>query len=730
MKFFVLYIFTSFFMFQFHLLSAQQLEQPKVVKGILDLRNYDFRTQESVSLNGEWEFFYKTLLSEQNFEIKNDKQFIQVPSIWNNYAWNGSKITGNGYASYKMKMLLNHTHVPMAIKFSYMPNAYRVFFNKELIGTNGKVSSKSEESYCEYKAKIFTFYPIKDTLEVVIEVSNYFHRKGGILNAITLGSDAKVFEKKISKIQMDSLIAGALLFMALYHFGLYFIKQKEISVLYFAFFSLITAFKIMMMSETYLSSIFPQITWIVFTTLEYNLLYLQPFLGILFIASLYKNEFHIKVYWFTIIFALVATCIGLFFNLYVNSHFVNIFEYVSILQVLYVISVIIRALINKQKSATAVLVGTTIIFICTVHDTLNSQNFIHTGIYIVPYGIFLFFFSQSVALSQIFAAAFKEIENLSKTLKDYTENLKDKVAEKTAEYQEANEELQQSNEELTQNLELIKTQKKDIEKKNDDITASINYAKRIQTSMLPTIEQIKNSLPESFVFFKPRDIVSGDFYWFQAKKDIIFVAAVDCTGHGVPGAFMSMIGNEILNELVNARHVYSPDLILNQLHIGVKNALRQNENESRDGMDIAICAIHTSTKKLEYAGAMNPFYYIQNFEIKEIKADRKAIGGLQKEEFRIFTKHEISLEEATTFYICTDGFQDQIGGLEKKKFMVKNLRDLLFSMHYLPMDKQYEMLDETFIKWCLTCKQIDDVLIIGIKLDADIWKKWHKKKHH
>lgn len=332
--------------------------------------------------------------------------------------------------------------------------------------------------------------------------------------------------------------------------------------------------------------------------------------------------------------------------------------------------------------------------------------------------------------------------------------------------EEKNELLLRYNRELEQK---ISQRTAELQKKNEDLTDSINYAKRIQHAMLPFPERISKSLSDYFILFKPKDIVSGDFYWFQdtsiesyelglkdntnkneAKEKKIVVVAADCTGHGVPGAFMSMIGNELLNQIVNVHKITSPELILNQLHKGISNALQQGETENRDGMDISIVTL-TFTKseseverlsKLEYAGAMNPLYYIQTTsqqqgevgeEFIEIKADKFSIGGRQGEEERIFTKHEIQLlitdeqlpienqsptinkKQSTTIYLCSDGYQDQFGGTRGRKFMVRKFRELLLSISHLDMNEQKEILDKTFEDWKGKEQQIDDVLIVGLR---------------
>ena len=276
-----------------------------------------------------------------------------------------------------------------------------------------------------------------------------------------------------------------------------------------------------------------------------------------------------------------------------------------------------------------------------------------------------------------------------------------------------------------QNLELkVKERTKEvvkakeiIEKKNQDITSSITYAKRIQEAMLPQIEEMKRRIPNLFVFFEPRDIVSGDFYWFAEKDNKILIAAIDCTGHGVPGAFMSMVGDAYLNQIVKSDGITNPDTILNRLHERIRQALKQEETQNRDGMDMVICSIDLSQRVLEVAGAKNPLVMIQNGQISQIKGDRMPIGGEQKEDRRLFKKHHLPLESTTSLYMFSDGFQDQFGGPEGKKFMVKKLRELFFEIHQKPFDEQKTILENTFQTWKGTnIRQTDDVLIIGLQV--------------
>jgi serine phosphatase RsbU (regulator of sigma subunit) len=293
-----------------------------------------------------------------------------------------------------------------------------------------------------------------------------------------------------------------------------------------------------------------------------------------------------------------------------------------------------------------------------------------------------------------------------------------------------------------------------IEEQNFRITQSISYAREIQRALFPPIDTLANFLPESFIFFRPVDMVSGDFYWFREapitnvrrelpangdqqgsaaeteiisternaqnewlpfKGDKFIISAVDCTGHGVPGAFMSMIGYNLLDSITNSGTTH-PDKILSKLHIGVRTALKQDETTNRDGMDISMCTVNKQTRTVEFAGANNPVIYITDGEMHMIKGDMMAIGGSAKKNERKYQGHVIKVEHPTTFYILTDGYTDQFGGEGDKKYSMKSFKELLMEIHHLPMSEQKDILGANFDKWKENVHQIDDVLVIGFKL--------------
>lgn len=264
---------------------------------------------------------------------------------------------------------------------------------------------------------------------------------------------------------------------------------------------------------------------------------------------------------------------------------------------------------------------------------------------------------------------------------------------------------------------IISEQKHIVEEKNKDITDSINYAKKIQEAILPSKELKYELFPDAFVFFKPRDIVSGDFYWYTEKDGKRIITAVDCTGHGVPGAFMSMIGNTFLTEIIEGKGITQPAEILSELRHLVIKALKQSDDmtENKDGMDMAILCFDDKNKTVEFAGANNPMWMYRNGECIEYKGDKRPIGYYRGQGLP-FTNHKIDCVEGDCFYIFTDGYADQFGGPNGKKLKYKQLMQFLTSIQKQPMLKQEEILNERFNEWKGPLDQIDDVLIIGVRV--------------
>jgi len=289
----------------------------------------------------------------------------------------------------------------------------------------------------------------------------------------------------------------------------------------------------------------------------------------------------------------------------------------------------------------------------------------------------------------------------------------------------ANQKLTEQNLRITEQKELIEIQHSELEhhhtivlNQKEEITSSIIYAKRIQTALLPTEDSFKIAKVEYFIFFKPLSIVSGDFYWVAVKDNLLFTAVADCTGHGVPGAFMSMLGISFINEIVNQMNIYSADNILNQLRVSIILSLKQTgkEGESKDGMDLSFTILNLDTLEMQYAGAYNPLYIYRNHELIQVKADRMPIGIHLK--MGDFTNNILQMQKGDIYYLFSDGYHDQIGGNgnETKKLMTKGFQRILQSIHLKSMDEQKQILDDEIIKWLGVNEQIDDITVLGVRI--------------
>lgn len=261
-------------------------------------------------------------------------------------------------------------------------------------------------------------------------------------------------------------------------------------------------------------------------------------------------------------------------------------------------------------------------------------------------------------------------------------------------------------------LNYIEIQRNEIEEQKKEIIDSITYAKRIQNAILPPLKVVKEYLQESFILYKPKDIVAGDFYWLEHKEEKVLFAAADCTGHGVPGAMVSVVCNNALNRSVREHGLTDPGKILNKTREIVVQEFEKSDEEIKDGMDIALCSLEGN--KLKYAGANNPLWIIRNNEIIETSANKQPIGQFDNPE--PYTTHIFELQKGDSVYIFSDGYVDQFGGEQGKKFKTKAFRELLLSIQEKTMEEQRTIIDKAFEAWKGDIQQVDDVCVIGVKI--------------
>ena len=913
--------------------SKTEKETPQAKNGIIDLTEWNFNQDGIASLDGEWEFYWEQLLTPTSFrnEQATKKNFVTIPGLWCKYEIDSQKPGSNGYGTYKLRVNLPEKNKLYTLKFNRMETAYKLWLDSTLISEIGIVGRTKNESKSKWLPQNYTFYADKNYTDIIIQVSNFRHKKGGIAHKIEIGTPKIIANKSFLLIGFEFFLLGALIIMSIYHFGLFIFRSKEKASLFFGLASLMSAIYILVSGELIVVRFLPNIPWEIIVKTNFISNYFRLAFFVFFIGILFKKEFHKYFVYSVLAWAGLMTLLFIFFPARIYSHTLIIFVLGGFSIVVYILISLTIAFFRKKDGAGYSLLGMLIFLITAVNDTLYDYNIINS-IYLLSMGMFIFILLQSLMLSMRSARAHKSIEKLTdrllildkikkelllipsfdlgKTLLIFINNLEaerglivlpwknnklfieveakdnkikyykkyfldikpkdiskqiisytiikqtinseetilinknnsdkfeeeckyfsinkiksvlsspiyeneqlkaiiylenknndfsqknleiikllssqtaniidnattykeleslninlEKIIEnRTAEVYHQKEEIEEKNVELDEKIEELKItaeivesindelegQQTEIEKKNKqlliqnkaiqqqrdkisdknkEITASIEYAKRIQFALLQSDKTVPFN--NYFILYKPKEIISGDFYWIKKFLNYNIIAAADCTGHGVPGAFMSMLGMSLLKEIANKhfrrihRAELEPDKILNDIRASLIKALKQKNNstQQKDGMDIALCIIDTDTNKLFFAGAYNPAYIIRDEKIIEIKADKMPIGMYRKGKSANFTNQKFQLLAKDKLYLFSDGYYDQFGGKHNRKFLKKNFKNLLIETANQTMQTQQKILLQKLDEWQNPIetpdklyKQTDDILIMGVEI--------------
>lgn len=702
--------------------SIQQ-KQTEAKQGIITIAVSDIEAGSTAVLKGEWEFYWKQYLGSGDFEKGKDKYIVKVPDSWTNYEIEkGKKLGMDGYATYRLRVKIPTNYVNtelLGIKIPFIATAYRLFIQGILVSKSRQLGTSAQTTQGQYDPDIYYFMPRQEVVEIVFHVANYDDRIGGLSNAPILGKASQIRKEYEAELIITFLLIGLMFVIGCYYMSLYIFRKKEKSTLYFAIFCFIISLRSFVIDDYYLTELLPQASFELGNKISYLTFYLALPIFVIFIRSLYPEDFSIYVIRATVAICAVFSISVIFFDGMFYSQFLVYYQLATVLVILYSIYFIVVILIKRRKESKTFAFGVLAIFLATINDILVS-NLVFGVKNMIPVGLFIFIFSQTFIISRKFSRAYKQTDRLAGQLKQQNSELEGTVKQRSRELEEANEEVSQNVEELKTNLELVNAQKNKIQEQHQSITESITYAQNIQHNLLPSQALLAELFPNSFLIFKPKDIVSGDFYYFGEAKGKIVVAAVDCTGHGVPGAFMSFIGYSILSEIIENHDSIEPAYILAELHYGVRKLLGQDAktSTSRDGMDIALVTIDKAKREVKFAGAKNPLLYFRNGEMTMLSGDNVYIGGSFSGESINFKQTDITLseDESFSFYLFSDGYQDQFGGEENKKLMKRHFRELLYQIHQIDMHEQGKLLQEWHEAWKGNLAQTDDILVIGVQL--------------
>lgn len=430
------------------------------------------------------------------------------------------------------------------------------------------------------------------------------------------------------------------------------------------------------------------------------------------------SKFLFYSHYLIIFFAIVSLILNLLnFVLLANTIVVNI----SFLGGLWGLGIAITLIQNKVSLSNIFIFLAFMFFMCggITHVCMIkgyiSVNIFTENVFMLGSGVEVMFLSISFSLS--IQKMKKDKYNAQKKLLVVTQEKERLMYTKAIELEELVHNrtlaLEERNNELRNTIYKVNFQKRIIENKSKHINDSINYAKNIQNALLPPFSAIRKMLPNFFILYKPKDVLSGDIYWFAEKNGKQIIAAIDCTGHGVPGALMSMTVHGILQQIVFEKNITQPNLILNELHNGIRYTLKQDYTKTNDGLDISLISYDINDKNLEFAGAKNSLIYIQDEKLTEIRGDRVSVGGVEEGKERDYKLHTLTLKKDTHIYLSSDGYQDQFG-VNGKKFMKKCFKEKLLEFHNFPLEDQKNKLETTLFDWMQDTEQIDDILVIGL----------------
>ena len=706
--------------------------------GTLDLRKADL-SKTIFKLNGEWRFYWKEMRIT-GFDKKNE-QLVKVPDLWNDIKVNGSKIGSFGYATYQLTVILPKAHPDeFALRLGTFATAAKIFVNGYKVTEEGRISDKQASERPAYRPHLVRISTGgADTLDVRVVVSNFHHRKGGFWDDAEFGESQLMFDHDSYISIFKAFLLGCIFIMALYHLGLFTIRGKDLSPLYFSLFYFVLFARICVTGDMVLPKAldFP---WILSVRIEYISFYFAVPLYFMFLRSLFERYYSMLILSISFIFSTVISLITLFTDCTFFSYLMPYFEVYTLFLGIYSVVSLTYAYRKHLTGAGVMIVGFLIFFLCFINDLLNEESIISTGRFL-HIGIVVFIFFQAFLLSKRFSKAFKEAERYSTRLNFHNRNLERMVKERTSEIENQKSEIlvqssiiQDALDDIIGKNQEIIAQRDDLKTKSEDITSSLVYAKRIQTAVLPNELDLQAMLSNYFIIYRPKDIVSGDFYWIAQKENKVYIVVADCTGHGVPGAFMSMLGIAFLNEIINKKGIVHSNDLLEELRTQLKKVLGQTgvSDEQKDGMDIGLAILDKQTNILQYSGAYHSLYLfrkntvevvLENGEIEEsemilIKGNRQPVGVFPKE--TPFTKTEIQLFEGDMFYMFTDGYESQFGGDKGEIFKIRRLKELLKNIHHYPLADQKFELEMVFDQWRTSNEQVDDILILGVRIDSPV----------
>ncbi|MBI9066334.1 MAG: SpoIIE family protein phosphatase [Salinivirgaceae bacterium] len=700
----------SFFIFLVFTPDSFALRKSNLAeKGVLDLSEINRADFKSASLNGQWIFFPDTLIPPDgiNNALKNlPYKYINVPS-------NRKETENTLYGTYFLLLKLNEKTQKLTIQSLTIYSAASIFVNQKLVGNIGKPSQSIETTEPGLILHSNYFYSQKRN-QIVIHYSNFYREKHGLANNVTLVTPKQRVKQAAVTIIKFGIIIGTILFIIFSQINYFIIQRGNYTSFYFGIASIMIATYIIFMSIYHLGALFPDFTPNFFISLKVWRIsyYMTLCFFALFIHSLFPSIYHKFFLYLFVGVSIISLIIVISAPLNISSINLN---YFMLFTLFFGIHGVITSIIGKIRGiedSGLFLLGFGFFLATVINDILHNLLIIKS-VNLLDVGIFGMMLTQAQIINLKLSRSLNKSEKLSSHLQYVNANLEGLVHKRTEEIEEQKSEIEAQRDFAISQNKLISKQKK-------TITDSINYALEIQKAVLPDEDVLRQYFDDSFILFKPKDYVSGDFYWIRhfhidGTPYLLFCAA-DCTGHGVPGALLSMLGMSLLGEIMGHNEVHTAADVLELLRTKFKQTIctdHRRENSS-DGMHISLCLINKTTNEMQYSGAFQALYYIRKNELRKIKGTYSIIGNYMQD--IPFENHVIQLKKGDRLYLFTDGFADQMSETGQGRFMQKRLVNLLWSFENETFENQRNTLNHEFETWKGDFEQIDDVLVMGIKV--------------
>jgi serine phosphatase RsbU (regulator of sigma subunit) len=675
-------------------------------KGIFDTRATE---RDFYVLDGEWQVEWMQYLSDSEAEALQAKTFRYVPLDWIDYPKDKVAYQRHGFASYRLKVIFSPRYPKkLAFRVQTAGTCYRFFVDGQEMGSNGSPGYDAASTKNNYEPKLYFFERKSDTVSLLFHVATFNYRKGGLWQSVLVGTQEAILRERDRLVFFDLFLFGSILIIAFYHFGLFALRKDDKLSLYFAFLSLSVGVRLISTGEKLIIIWFENFNWEALIKMELGSVMIAPIAMTYYLDKLYPNKMHS---WF--ILGVTYTFLSFFiFTLLtpaaLNSYLVPACNFIWLFLILYQTAFVIRNFIEREPDSLVMAFGLILSFGFVVNDLLYNAGILNTG-YSLPWAVFVFFFSQAFLLSRRFSRAYIQISQLSEELKNSNENLEEKIRQRTQELEKITKKTLALNQQINKALELVEKQKSQIEQKNRSITAAINYGSKIQKGVLPSDESVRKVLGSHFLIFEPKDIVSGDFYWAKSFETHSYFVLADCTGHGVPGAFMSLISIVLLQQI--AMPEKDPGEIIQNLHFKLRDILPQHDRIGQDGLDLAL--IKLCPNEIQFAGSGRHIVYFDEGNAIEIRGNRSFINFDPSLVKIVPTTHTIKIKPGMNFYLYSDGLTDQFGGENFSKFGNKKLLNLLKDIQDLPMPSQKLEVMLALTSWKGSSYQTDDITMVG-----------------